>query len=105
MNEQDSDKAGAFGKTCDALRALLPELREQFHVKSLGVFGSTVRGEAGPESDLDLLVEFDRAPSFFRFVELEQLLTSRLGVTVDLVLNKALKPRIGARVLAEVVSI
>lgn len=45
------------------LRRHLPELREQYHVKSLGIFGSYARGEQRRRSDLDVLVEFDRPPS------------------------------------------
>ena len=44
------------------LRVHLPELREHYGVRTLGVFGSYVRGEQRPRSDLDLLVEFDAAP-------------------------------------------
>jgi uncharacterized protein len=44
------------------LRAHLPELREDYGVRTLGVFGSYVRGEQRPRSDLDLLVEFDTRP-------------------------------------------
>jgi len=88
-----------------ALRAHLPELRERYGVKSLGLFGSYVRGEEGPRSDLDILVEFERAPTFFRFIELEDELSQLLGLKVDLVMKSALKPRIGERILAEVIQI
>ncbi|MBI3913583.1 MAG: nucleotidyltransferase domain-containing protein [Chloroflexi bacterium] len=45
------------------MRAHLPALRERYAVTSLGVFGSYVRGEQKKRSDLDVLVEFDRAPA------------------------------------------
>jgi YgiT-type zinc finger domain-containing protein len=44
------------------LRVHLPELREHYGVRTLGVFGSYVRGEQRPWSDLDLLGEFDACP-------------------------------------------
>ena len=85
-----------------SLQQELPLLRERYGVDSLGVFGSYVRGEAGPESDLDLLVRFRHTPGLIRFVELENHLSDLLGVKVDLVMAEALKPKIGERVLAEV---
>ncbi len=85
------------------LRAHLPELREQYAVTSLGVFGSYVRGEQKTRSDLDLLVEFERAPSLFKYIELEDHLSALVGIKVDLVMKKTLKPHIGRAILAEVV--
>jgi hypothetical protein len=87
------------------LRQHLPLLRERYGVQSLGLFGSYVRGEAGPKSDLDLLVRFSRTPGLIRFVELENYLSDLLGLRVDLVMPEALKPNIGQRVLAEVESL
>jgi len=68
----------------------------------MGIFGSYVRGTQRPESDLDLLVSFRETPSLFRIVETENFLSDSLGVQVDLVVREALKPTIGARILAEV---
>lgn len=87
------------------LRRHLPEIQARYHVKSLGLFGSYVRGEPKKKSDLDILVEYDATPSFFRFIELEEYLSQMLGVRVDLVLRSALKSRIGEHILAEVVKI
>ena len=72
---------------------------------SMGVFGSYVRGQERKRSDLDLLVEFEQAPSMFRFIELQEYLSELLGVKVDLVMERALKPGIGQRILAEVVPV
>ena len=80
-------------------------LKENYRIKSLGVFGSYVRSDNKPKSDLDLLVEFDRVPTMFEFVRLERYLTAILGVKVDLVMKSALKPEIGKRILAEVVPV
>ena len=87
------------------LHRLLPELRKQFRVKSLGLFGSYVHGSRRKTSDLDILVEFDRAPSLFEFVELQEYLNTALGIRVDLVMKTALRPAIGERILAEVVPV
>ncbi len=81
------------------------KLAKEFKVKTIGVFGSYVRGEQSDRSDVDILVEFNGRIGFFKFLELEEYLEKLLGVKVDLVSKKALKPRIGARILNEVVMI
>lgn len=85
------------------LRSHLPALRERYAVTSLGLFGSYVRGEQKKRSDLDLLVEFERAPSLFKYGELEDHLSDLVGIKVDLVMKKTLKPYIGRQILSEVV--
>lgn len=87
------------------LRKHLPALAAQYRIKSLGLFGSYVRKEQKPMSDLDILVEFNEAPSLFEFIRLEHQLSALLGVKVDLVMKDALKPAIGKRILREVVPI
>ncbi|HXU46840.1 MAG TPA: nucleotidyltransferase family protein [Thermoanaerobaculia bacterium] len=87
------------------LRRQFPDLAERFHVRSLGIFGSVVRGEDRPESDLDLLVSFDTTPTLLTFLALERTLSDSLGRKVDLAMRDALKPQVGQRVLAEVVPI
>ena len=64
-----------------------------------------MRGEEKRASDLDVLVEFEVTPSFFRFIELEDHLSQLLGVKVDLVMKRALKPGIGQYILAEAVPV
>ena len=84
----------------------LPELRRQYGVQSLGLFGSYVRGDQWPGSDLDLLVEFDDRPlGLLEFIALENYLSDLLGVKVDLVEKETLKPAIGRHILREVVPI
>ncbi len=85
------------------LKEHLPELAENYKVKSLGVFGSYVRGEQKRRSDLDVLVEFsDDTLSLLKFIELENYLSDLLGIKVDLVEKSGLKPSIGQRILEEV---
>ena len=50
---------------------------------------------------MDILVEFNRPVGFFKFLEMEERLSERLGARVDLVTKAALKPRIGRRILSE----
>ena len=78
-------------------------LREKYGVKSIGIFGSYVRGEQRKDSDLDVLVEFEKSIDFFDFLELEEYLSNLLEVKVDLVLRKTLKPGIAEKALKEVI--
>jgi len=89
------------------LAELKPSLKERFKVASIGVFGSYLRGGAKRGSDLDVLVEFDESAglSLLDFIGLEDYLSDALGVKVDLVEKSALKPRIGKRILEEVVNV
>ncbi|MGY4707501.1 nucleotidyltransferase family protein [Candidatus Bipolaricaulota sp. J31] len=83
------------------LRRHLPELRERYRVKSMWIFGSYVRGDQKPDSDLDILVEFEEAPTLFQLMDLEEELEALLKVKVDLVTKKALRGEIGKRILEE----
>lgn len=89
------------------LHARLPDLRERYGVKFLGVFGSYVRGDQRTGSDLDVLVELEdsRRHAFSEFVDLQEELACLLRLKVDLVSKGALKPRIGRRILEEVVDV
>ena len=84
------------------LRQHLPELREKYSVNYLGIFGSYIRGEQTKDSDLDVLIQFDKKPGLLKYIELENYLSDLLGVKVDLVMKSALKPNIGKRILNEV---
>lgn len=83
------------------LREAIPQLTEEYQISALGVFGSYVRDEQTAGSDLDLLVSFSTKPSLFKFIELENHLSNLLCVKVDLVMESALKPRIGEHILKE----
>ena len=89
-----------FKKTLELLK---PDLKEKFKVKTIGFFGSYVRGEQKNTSDLDILVDFYETISLFRFIELEDFLSQQLGVKVDLVMRDALKPRIKDSILNEAI--
>ena len=80
-------------------------LQETYHVKRIGIFGSVVRNEQAAASDLDILVEFDRPVSFFTFLDLEEYLSEKLGVKIDLVTKGALKDIIKDRILQETIYI
>jgi uncharacterized protein len=81
------------------------ELATQFGVKSLALFGSVVRDEATPASDVDLLVEFDGRPvSLFHLSRTQHYLEGILGVPrVDLVLRDGSKPALRENILREAI--
>ena len=81
------------------------ELEGEYSVCNIGLFGSYVREDQATGSDLDILVEFSQPISLLRFVNPKRRLSELLDVDVDLVMKKALKPRIGERILSEVVYI
>ena len=72
-------------------------------VKSLAVFGSFARGEIKPDSDIDILVEFDGPPTFDGYMDLLFFLEDITGKKVDLVTYDALKPRIKPSILKDAV--
>lgn len=78
-------------------------LLARFHVRSLSVFGSVVRGEAGPDSDIDILVEFEpgAAVGLFEFIRLKRELADLLGTEVDLGTPDALHPALKEAILKE----
>jgi uncharacterized protein len=83
------------------LQAAEAEIR-RLGVHRLALFGSVLRGEARPDSDVDLLVEFGPGQkSFDRFMALADLLEAKLGHRVELVTTEALSPHIGPYILAE----
>ena len=71
-------------------------------VQWLGLFGSFARDEAGPDSDVDLIVDLDRV-TFDRFMDVKLRLEDLLGRRVDLVLRDSLKPRIRDSILREAI--
>jgi len=80
-------------------RALL----KKYGVRSLALFGSIARGEAGEESDVDLLVEFSRPVGIFEFVRLKRALEAVLGRRVHLATPSSLKPQLRDRILKEAI--
>lgn len=80
-------------------------LREDFQVSALFLFGSVVRDEAGPESDVDILVEFDpdARVGLFQLSRLREFLSEILGCNADLVTPDALHPMLKDEILGEIV--
>ena len=95
-----SERTLTKDQVAERLAAHAKELRS-LGVRSLDLFGSIARGDARPESDVDLLVHFNEVPGFVGYVRLRNRLERILGRHVDLVMATGLHPRIRERVLRE----
>ncbi|MCK4527082.1 nucleotidyltransferase family protein [candidate division WOR-3 bacterium] len=79
------------------------EIKEEYRVKEIGIFGSYVRGEQRRRSDIDLLVEFDEPVSLLDLVKVENYLSELLGIKVDLVPKKDVRPELKEKILKGVI--
>jgi len=86
----------------ETLGAHAAELRS-LGVKELLLFGSVARDEAGPQSDVDLLVEFDRPVGYFHLFDVQERLEALLHCSVDLLTKGGLRPELRDAVMAEAV--
>lgn len=87
----------------DALAAEVRTLGERYGIRNIRVFGSFARGEARPDSDLDLLVEYVPGRNGFAFVEFCERVEGLLGRSVDVVTDKSLHPLVRDKILAQAV--
>jgi uncharacterized protein len=84
------------------LKSLKPNLKS-LGVHSLAIFGSVARDEAQANSDIDILVDFESPSTFDRYMDVKFYLEDQLGIKVDLVTQKALKPQVWAKVQEEAI--
>jgi len=80
-------------------------LRQTFHIRELGIFGSFVKGEEkiDNDSDIDILITFGKGyKDFFNYMRLKYYLEDILGREVDLVIKEAVKARLKERIFREV---
>ena len=89
-------------KLISQLRDISQKINQDFGVSKIGIFGSYSRGEERGDSDIDILVEFDKPINLFEFSRLRVFLSNQLGINVDLVTPGALKPMIKESVLSSV---
>ena len=87
------------------LSRLKQELAAKYGVTRLALFGSTVRDEAGPDSDVDVVVDFDGPATSERYFGVQFRLEDELGRPVDLVSNKALRPELRPYIEREAISV
>ncbi|MCU0914664.1 MAG: nucleotidyltransferase family protein [Planctomycetes bacterium] len=83
----------------------LPEIQRRFSARSISLFGSVLRDEARPDSDIDVLVVFEGKPTFDAFMDLQFHLEDLLGIRVDLVTDKALRPQVRETIEGELLHV
>lgn len=84
------------------LQELKPELARKFHVRSIGLFGSVVRDDFSPSSDIDIVVDFDQ-PIGIEFIDLAYYMEQHLQKKVDLVSRKGIKEKYFKAIEREIV--
>jgi len=89
----------------ELLKRCKDEIEKEFKAEIIGIFGSYVRGEEKPESDVDVLVRFKEGATLFDLVGLAEFLEEQIGVKVDVVSERAIKPELKEQILKEVVAI
>jgi len=91
-----------------AIRAKLADHRDdlaKLHVRSLKVFGSRARGEARPDSDLDMIAEFSASVGFFELQDVERYLGRLLDRKIDLTTPGGLHPALKSRILSDAIQV
>ena len=83
------------------LEAIKPVIKQRYKVETIAIFGSYSRGEQTTKSDLDLLVSFSEPIGIYKFAEVEEFISNKLRVRIDLVQKGALFPMIKDQILNE----
>jgi hypothetical protein len=87
------------------LEEIKPVLKKRYKVETIAIFGSYSRGEQTRKSDLDIIVTFSEPIGLYKFIEVEQFISEKLAVKVDLVQKGALLPVIKDQILNETINI
>lgn len=97
-------KVGASGVT-EEQRTRILDVAQRYGAHDVRLFGSRARGEAGPASDVDLLVRFEPGATLLTVISLKQDLEEALGSSVDVVEESGLSPLIAERILGEAIAL
>jgi len=89
----------------ETLTRLKPELVKRFGVTRLALFGSTVRDEAGPDSDIDIVVAFDGPATSKRYFGVQFFLEDEFDCSIDLVSEKAIRPELKPYIEQEAINV
>lgn len=89
----------------DSILKFKPYLMQKYAIESLYTFGSYAREEQHKRSDIDILVDFKKTPDLLTFIELEEYLSDKLNLAVDLVPKRKLKKELKEQILSEAVAI
>lgn len=97
MSRESDDSREIIAK----LKLLRPVLHDKMGIRRLRVFGSVARGDAGPDSDVDLIADFDTLPGWSFFTMDEKISNLLGGIKVDLTTERGLHKRLKERILTE----
>ena len=81
------------------------ELSQKYNVKEIGIFGSYLRQAQREDSDIDIVVAFEKTPGLLKFLELENHLSDLLGVEVDLVRKEAIRAELKESILRDTLTV
>jgi len=98
-------KTGTLPDILAALKGLKEEVGRKYKAELKGIFGSYVRGEEAPGSDLDILVEFQEGATLIDLVGLSLFLEEKLHCSVDIVPQSALRNELKSDILKETISV
>lgn len=87
------------------LKSILPEIKKKYSVNTIELFGSYVTNQQTNKSDVDLLVTFYEVPGLLKFIELENYISDKLDVKVDLVIKDSIKPLLKSYILPQTISV
>lgn len=73
------------------LKESIIQFLQPYHPERISIFGSYARGEQCPDSDLDILIQFKERVGLLKLVQIEQELSDKMGIKVDLVTENAIK--------------
>ena len=105
FSHDESAKRISRDEALAILTRLKSELASRFGVKRLALFGSTVRNQASPDSDIDIIVEFDGPSTSKNYFGVQFLLEDEFGHPVDLVTEKAMRPELRPYIEREAVNV
>ena len=80
-------------------------LSKEYGIKTLGLFGSYSKNKQNKNSDIDILIEFNKSISLLQYLKLSNILSEYTGKKIDLVMKSAMKKNIGKEILKEVIYI
>ena len=87
------------------LRDLNSFIQKEYKVSEMKIFGSYANKKNNSSSDLDLLVSFSETPSLLKFIELENFLSDKIGIKVDLVMEDSIKFQLRESILSSAIQI
>jgi uncharacterized protein len=93
---------GQLAEIKKILEQMKPELAQRFHVQSIGLFGSVVREDFTADSDIDIIVDFNR-PVGIEFIDLADYMEHRLQKKVDLVSKNGIKNKYFKAIEGEII--